>query len=104
VLNRHLEGKQYLVGDKCTYADLSFVPWNYLLSFLMGDQDLDVAKEFPRFTVMRGTSDSRQGHPSRRLTRSGPKPRQNTAIKLVETSTIDQLVYQTARFVSLQVD
>lgn len=51
MLDRHLEGKEYLVGDKCTYADLSFVPWNHLLSFLMGDQSLDVAKEFPHFNA-----------------------------------------------------
>jgi glutathione S-transferase len=23
-----LEGKEWLVGDKCTFADLAFVPWN----------------------------------------------------------------------------
>jgi glutathione S-transferase len=23
-----LEGKQWLVGDKCTFADISFAPWN----------------------------------------------------------------------------
>lgn len=27
VLDTILEGKQYLVGDKVTYADLSFVTW-----------------------------------------------------------------------------
>jgi len=33
VLNNALEGKEYLVGDKCTYADLSFVTWGkYSLS------------------------------------------------------------------------
>jgi glutathione S-transferase len=28
VLNTALEGKDCLVGDKCTFADLSFLPWN----------------------------------------------------------------------------
>lgn len=28
VLEHSLNGKQWLVGDKCTYADLSFVTWN----------------------------------------------------------------------------
>ncbi|KAH7268149.1 hypothetical protein MRS44_011566 [Fusarium solani] len=28
VLETILKGREYLVGDKCTYADLSFVPWN----------------------------------------------------------------------------
>ncbi|KAH6895825.1 glutathione S-transferase [Thelonectria olida] len=31
VLDKILEGKEYLVGGKCTYADLAFVPWNTLL-------------------------------------------------------------------------
>ncbi|OBT56173.1 hypothetical protein VE04_02469 [Pseudogymnoascus sp. 24MN13] len=29
VLNRALEGRDYLVGDKCTYADISFIAWDY---------------------------------------------------------------------------
>ncbi|KAI5463765.1 glutathione transferase 1 [Mariannaea sp. PMI_226] len=36
VLDGILEGKEYLVGDKCTYADLAFVPWNNIIGF-MGD-------------------------------------------------------------------
>lgn len=28
VLNTALEGKTWLVGDKCTFADLAFMPWN----------------------------------------------------------------------------
>jgi glutathione S-transferase len=28
VLERCLAGRQWLVGDKCTFADLSFVTWN----------------------------------------------------------------------------
>ncbi|KPM44376.1 hypothetical protein AK830_g2176 [Neonectria ditissima] len=28
VLDKILEGKEWLVGGKCTYADLAFVPWN----------------------------------------------------------------------------
>lgn len=28
VLEGVLSGKEWLVGDKCTFADLSFVPWN----------------------------------------------------------------------------
>ena len=27
VLERVLEGKEWLVGGKCTYADLAFIPW-----------------------------------------------------------------------------
>ncbi|OAX77800.1 hypothetical protein ACJ72_07898 [Emergomyces africanus] len=35
VLNTALEGKQWLVGDKCTYADLSFLPWNNRIDLLL---------------------------------------------------------------------
>lgn len=28
VLETSLEGKKWLVGDKCTFADLAFAPWN----------------------------------------------------------------------------
>jgi glutathione S-transferase len=35
-----LEGKQYLVGDQCTIADLAFVNWDLTLDDgLNGDQD-----------------------------------------------------------------
>lgn len=37
VIDAHLRktGQPYLVGDKLSYADLMFVPWNWLLPFLM---------------------------------------------------------------------
>lgn len=35
VLEGALEGKQWLVGDKCTYADLSFFMWNYIIPLSM---------------------------------------------------------------------
>lgn len=31
VLDAALEGRRYLVGDKMTIADLSFVPWHSLI-------------------------------------------------------------------------
>lgn len=31
VLDGALEGREWLVGDKCTYADLSFFMWNVIL-------------------------------------------------------------------------
>ena len=50
VIERHLKktGTDYLVGDKITYADLAFVPWNVAVPWLMGDE-LDTEKEFPTF-------------------------------------------------------
>ncbi|KAJ5955404.1 hypothetical protein N7501_009683 [Penicillium viridicatum] len=43
VLDRALEGKQYLVADKYSYVDAAFVPW-YLLT---GQFEIDMEKEFP---------------------------------------------------------
>ncbi|OHW91451.1 glutathione s-transferase [Colletotrichum incanum] len=37
VLDRALKGRQYLVGDKATYADISFMPWDHLAQRLLGD-------------------------------------------------------------------
>ncbi|KAM0712363.1 hypothetical protein Q7P37_011458 [Cladosporium fusiforme] len=39
VVDAHLgkTGGEWLVGDKCTYADLAFVPWFWLCPGLMGD-------------------------------------------------------------------
>ena len=35
VLNGALEGKTWLVGDKCTYADLSYFMWNVIIPLSM---------------------------------------------------------------------
>lgn len=46
VLERALEGRDWLVGDKYTYADLSFIPWQSSISIMnLGDDFYD---EFPR--------------------------------------------------------
>ncbi|SMR59289.1 unnamed protein product [Zymoseptoria tritici ST99CH_1A5] len=53
VIDLHLKktGNEYLVGSKCTYADLAFVPWHWLILFpphLMGeDFAAEWEKEFP---------------------------------------------------------
>ncbi|KAI1778210.1 glutathione transferase [Hypoxylon cercidicola] len=39
----------WLVGDKCTYADLSFIPWNTLLGTLFPRGTLDIKQEFPEY-------------------------------------------------------
>lgn len=49
VLNTVLAKKDYLVGDKATYADLSFVPWFQLLPFIFNDVKVDWAGEYPNF-------------------------------------------------------
>lgn len=39
-LDQELEGKTYLVGEKCTLADLAFVPWDLALDFVLeGDRE-----------------------------------------------------------------
>lgn len=47
VLDDHLEARQWLVGDKCSAADLSFVPFHSRLGSIMNEDVPDVEKEFP---------------------------------------------------------
>ncbi|KAL8996920.1 MAG: hypothetical protein Q9169_003679 [Polycauliona sp. 2 TL-2023] len=47
VLESSLDSKQWLVGDKCIYADLSFVTWNDRMDMVLGVADSDPLKEFP---------------------------------------------------------
>ncbi|KAF2206610.1 hypothetical protein CERZMDRAFT_14479, partial [Cercospora zeae-maydis SCOH1-5] len=52
ILEHYLkEGKSdYLVGDKCTYADLVFVPWNNKIDEVMGRAEAwQIEKECPRY-------------------------------------------------------
>jgi glutathione S-transferase len=44
VLDRALESKQYLVGDKFSYVDAAFVPWYLIAPSLF---EIDMEKEFP---------------------------------------------------------
>ena len=39
MVDAHLKktGGEWLVGEKCTYADLAFVPWYWLCPAIMGD-------------------------------------------------------------------
>jgi len=48
VLDTVLEGKEYLVGGKCSYADLSFVMWYQVAPVVLGE-GTDLAKEYPNF-------------------------------------------------------
>lgn len=51
VLDKALEGKQWLVGNKCTIADLSFVTWDLMLPFIFGDDtgSLELEKNYPNY-------------------------------------------------------
>jgi len=41
VLDTVLSNQKYLVGDKVTIADLSFIPWNMAVARLVPDLDLE---------------------------------------------------------------
>lgn len=45
VLDKGLEGKKYLVGERCSYADLSFVPWYWALVSVDFDGKLGLLEE-----------------------------------------------------------
>ncbi|KAH7144260.1 glutathione S-transferase [Dactylonectria estremocensis] len=54
VLDNILKDKEYLVGDKCTYADLCFVPWNKVALFAPFFRDVlqneyKVQERYPNF-------------------------------------------------------
>ncbi|OAQ68982.1 glutathione S-transferase [Pochonia chlamydosporia 170] len=51
VLNTILEGKEYLVGDKFTYADLVFIPWDRVVDAVSKDmvEKAGGEKKFPNF-------------------------------------------------------
>ena len=48
VLDRTLKGKEWLVGNKCTYADLAFVMWNTQIDLIMNGHDWNIAV-YPNF-------------------------------------------------------
>lgn len=46
--------KEYLVGNKCTYADLAFVPWYVTVTTLLpreGEEAIDLNKDFPHYAA-----------------------------------------------------
>lgn len=50
VLNRALEGREYLVGDKYTIADLAFIPWDRMLEFVVGSDGVpNLEKDYPNY-------------------------------------------------------
>lgn len=46
VLNRELQGKEYLVGGRYSFVDSAFVPWYAIVPAVTGDV-FDLEKEFP---------------------------------------------------------
>ncbi|KAL3496390.1 glutathione-s-transferase theta, GST [Aspergillus germanicus] len=56
VLEKALSGREWLVGDKCTYADLAFIPWQAMVGFMMeeGWDERAFALQFPHTTAWLG--------------------------------------------------
>ena len=50
VLNSVLANSKYLVGDKCTYADLSFITWAAMAPMILGDT-VDIARDYPKYNA-----------------------------------------------------
>lgn len=53
VLDAVLAKQEWLVGNKCTYADLAFCMWNMQIAYFMGSRTGEYAwkpEEFPHFT------------------------------------------------------
>ncbi|CEJ87004.1 hypothetical protein VHEMI04271 [[Torrubiella] hemipterigena] len=51
VLDASLKDKEYLVGDKCTYADIAFLPWEFGVHNFIGEQvkHIDVETKYPNY-------------------------------------------------------
>ncbi|KAL9621239.1 MAG: hypothetical protein Q9160_004260 [Pyrenula sp. 1 TL-2023] len=48
VLETELEGKEWLVGGRCSAADLVFVPYMWSVPLIMGDLAKELPERFPR--------------------------------------------------------
>ncbi|MCJ1282249.1 hypothetical protein MMC26_001572 [Xylographa opegraphella] len=62
VLDACLQGKEYLVGGKCSYADLSFVTWYAMVGFL--DQTGALQKELDTNANFKAWMDKLMARPS----------------------------------------
>ncbi|KAJ4317647.1 hypothetical protein N0V84_007246 [Fusarium piperis] len=52
VLDGVLKDKNWLVGDKCTFADLAFLPWNDRIDMLVLSKSIDeIRGQYPHFSA-----------------------------------------------------
>lgn len=58
VLEKILEGKQYMVNDKLSYADIAFVPWQWAVDLLKPELD-GWRDEFPALAAWSGRLEAR---------------------------------------------
>jgi glutathione S-transferase len=54
VLDNILTDKEWLVGDKITYADLAFLPWNNLLDLILGVPKENMLDGYPNVEKWHG--------------------------------------------------
>ena len=59
VLNNCLEGKEYLVGGKCSFADLSFVVWYHVVFAIGGDTLPNLKEKYPNWAAWLARLESR---------------------------------------------
>ncbi|RHZ65950.1 glutathione S-transferase family protein [Aspergillus thermomutatus] len=50
VLDKYLQNREYLVGDKFSYVDAAFVPWFQIIPGITGDA-IDLEKDFPNLNA-----------------------------------------------------
>ena len=54
VLDGVLSKQEYLVGGKCSFADLSFVPWYVMVPFIDKEGKLALEEECPSYAAWMG--------------------------------------------------
>lgn len=55
VLDGILKDRDWLVGDKCTFADLSFLPWNDRIDMLVLSKSInEIRRQYPHFASWQG--------------------------------------------------
>lgn len=59
VMEGHLEGRQWLVGDKVTYADLAWVPYTLVAELFLGRPDRPLLEDYPNVGAWYGRLTSR---------------------------------------------
>ncbi|KAI1170969.1 S-adenosyl-L-methionine-dependent methyltransferase [Nemania sp. FL0916] len=59
MLDRHLKGRNWLVGERMTYADMVWVPWHEQIHHVLGSSYKDKLKDFPNVEAWHGRMISR---------------------------------------------
>ncbi len=73
VLENCLAAKQWLVGNKCTFADLSFVTWNDRMDMVLGVPNSKPLKDYPNVEAWHECMISRDSFKKAMQTREKPR-------------------------------